>query len=148
MAGNTIAEAKMTAHGRIEDGRADFLALKNHYEGVGANAIELQEAEVIIQSLFYSGEKAQMWWTEFEKKLSRAFAIYDKHSGAQVYNDTLKLRTLQNKIQADFLQPAKELINMELSKPVLAITYEHAMTTFRNVVNRKKSPLGLQNLHI
>ena len=38
------------------NGRRDYQALKNHYEGVGANATMITQAEKDIETLFYSGE--------------------------------------------------------------------------------------------
>ena len=68
--GNSTAEAKITAHGGTNNGRADFMALKHHYEGVGVNALEVAKAENIINSLFYLGEKKpHMWWAEFGSSL-------------------------------------------------------------------------------
>ena len=79
ISGNSVAEAKITAHGKVNNGRADYIALKDHFEGVGVNALEITRAEEIIRTLFYTGEKKpHMWWSEFEKELSRAFAIYDR----------------------------------------------------------------------
>ena len=43
-----------------------------------------------------------MWWEEFEKQLTKAFAIYDKKENRQVHSDEMKLRILCKKINADF----------------------------------------------
>lgn len=141
VAGNEVAEAKLTAHGQVNDGRADYLALKEHFEGVGVNALEITRAERVINSLFYAGEKKpHMWWSEFEKELSRAFAIYDRSEGRVVHSNEMKLRILLPKVTADFLRQAKAALNVELSKVPMTLTYEEAMATFRNAVNQKHPP--------
>ena len=53
----------------------------------------------------------------------------------------MKLRILLPKINADFLRQAKAAINVELSRVPIAITYEEALSTFRNAVNQKFPPL-------
>jgi hypothetical protein len=39
------------------NGRQDFIALQEHYEGVGVNALDVTKANRILETLFYSGEK-------------------------------------------------------------------------------------------
>ena len=101
ISGNSTAEAKLISHGRQNDGRADWIALKEHFEGVGVNSMEITKAEHTINFLFYSGEKKpHMWWGEFEKELSRAFAIYQRTEGRVVHSNEMKLRILMGKVQA------------------------------------------------
>ena len=70
------------------NGREDFLALKDFYEGVGVNSKAVLEAERDIQELYYEGEtKPHMWWDEFEISLTDAFWIVDKDAGRQVHTD-------------------------------------------------------------
>ena len=141
VSGNSVAEAKIIAHGRTNDGRAHWKALKHHFEGVGVHSLEITKAENIINNLFYSGEKKpHMWWSEFEKEISRAFAVYCRVEGRDVYSNDMKLRILMSKIQADFLQHTKAALNVEMSKTPMMLTYEDAMTTFRNAVNLKHPP--------
>ena len=54
--------------------------LVEHYEGVGIHTIDIREADkVLTRTLFYAGEKPPyMWWSEFEKQLTRAFNAYVK----------------------------------------------------------------------
>ena len=48
-------------------GQVDFNALKEYYEGVGANAKSVLSAEADILEMYYSGEKKPMMlWDEFE----------------------------------------------------------------------------------
>ena len=81
-----------------------------------------------------------MWWEEFEKQLTAAFASYDKKEKRQVYSDEMKLRILIKKINADFLGSAKAGVNIELTRPNITMTYEQALQMFRNVVNVKFPP--------
>ena len=141
IAGNSVAEAKIVAHGATSSGRRDFIALKSHFEGVGINALEITKAEQIINNLFYSGEKKpHMWWSEFEKELSRAFAICQRVENRVVHSNSMKLRILISKIQADFLEQTKAALNIEMSKLPMTLTYEDALSAFRNAVNMKHPP--------
>ena len=145
ISGNSVAEAKIIAHGATNDGREDFMSLKNHFEGVGINALEITKAEQIINNLFYSGEKKpHMWWAEFEKELSQAFAICQRVEHRQVHSNSMKLCILMSKIQADFLEQTKAALNVEMSKVPMNLTYEDALSKFRNAVNMKHPP-GLNN---
>ena len=63
--GNSVAEAKMVHNSQKNDGRLDFIALKNHYEVVSVHDIDIVKSDKIIQYLFYSGKKnPHMWWDE------------------------------------------------------------------------------------
>ena len=113
ISGNATAENKIMPFVAERNGRTSFQALKNHYEGVGANATAIVAAEEDITNLFYSGEKKpHMWWEEFETRLTMAFAIIDKDQGRQVYTDIVKLRMLNKKVKADFLEQVKTTIEI------------------------------------
>ena len=141
MAGNNTAEVKMLPYAESHNGRLDFRALKDHYEGVGVNAVNILKAEETIRNLFYSGEKKpHMWWEEFEKRLTHAFTVFDKKEKRTVYSDEMKLRMLTQKINVDFLQHTKASINIELTKSPVTMTYQQALMSFRNEVNRKFPP--------
>jgi hypothetical protein len=87
-----------------------------------------------------------MWWEEHEKQLTKAFTIYKKCEGREVYSDLHKLRILTCKVNAEFLQAMKTTINLELTKEPVTITYKQALTNFRNEVNLKFPPhLGQDN---
>ena len=61
--GNEIAEMRIKAHEAERDGRINWMALKEHYEGVGIHAFDIIEAEAILTDLFFSGEKfPHMYW--------------------------------------------------------------------------------------
>ena len=141
IAGNATAEAKILPHETKHNGRIDYLALKEHYEGVGIHAIDVLQADNTISTLFYSGEKKpHMWWGEFEKRMTLAFTAYERHEQREVHSNQMKLQILCSKINADFLQHTKASINMELTKEPITMTYEQALASFRNEVNRKFPP--------
>ena len=103
-----VAEAKLALHVDQKNGRSDINALKNHYEGVGVHAINFVKADKVLNDLFYSGEKPpHMWWDEFERQLTDAFNTYDRHEGRMVHSEYQKLRILNRKVAADFLQATK-----------------------------------------
>ena len=52
----------------------------------------------------------------------------------------MKLRILCRKVTADFLQVAKSAIKLQLAQVPLTVTYDEALTTFRNAVNAKYPP--------
>jgi hypothetical protein len=57
-----------------------------------------------------------------------------------VHSDEMKLRMLLNKVQADFLVHVKASIGIELARQHITLSYEQALATFRNEVNRKFLP--------
>ena len=139
--GNDTAEAKIQGLSRPNDGREAFKRLVEHYEGVGIHAIDIREADEVLKTLFYAGEKPpHMWWSEFEKRLTRAFNAYVKREGRVVHSDSMKIRMLVDKIKADFLTPTKAQLEIELSRIPMTITYEQSLALFRNMVNQKHPP--------
>ena len=52
----------------------------------------------------------------------------------------MKLRTLLNKINADFLGATKASLGVEMARIPMTMTYEQALASFRNEVNRKFPP--------
>jgi hypothetical protein len=93
--------------------------------------------------LFYAGEKpphTMCWWSEFEKRLTRAFNAYVKREGRVVHLDSMKIRMLIDKIKADFLTPTKAQLEIELSRSPMTMTYEQAIALFCNMVNQKHPP--------
>jgi hypothetical protein len=96
-----------------------------------------------METLFYSGEKQpHMRWEEFEKQLTKAFTIYECYEGRNMYSDLHKLCILIQKVDADFLVQIKTSINLKLTRDPVTITYNQALTTFRNEVNLKFPPSG------
>lgn len=103
IAGNPTAETKLQTLSHLNNGHLDFLALRDHYEGIGILALDVTKAELTMKTLFYSGEKKpHMWWEEFEKELTQVFTIYEKHEGRAVYSNQMKLCTLMDKVDAIF----------------------------------------------
>ena len=139
--GNSTAESIIISHGQVNDGNADMRALVSHFEGTGINATIMSEAEKDIESLHYGGEKKPyMWWERFELRLTQAFATMDKIEGRNVYSDGRKLRMLQKKVNADFLQTTKDYINGEMNKTPMTYTYAEALASYKSKVNQKFPP--------
>ena len=93
-----MAEAKILPHTDQNNGRLDFIVLREHCKGIGANLRELIIAINVMEMLFYSGEKQpHMEWEEFKKQLTKIFTIYDHYKGRNIYSDLLKLCTLIGK---------------------------------------------------
>ena len=59
---NPIAEAKLKTDVDQNNGHLDFLSLKDLFEGIGVNAIDVVKADNILKSIFYSGEKKTPMW--------------------------------------------------------------------------------------
>ena len=61
--GNLVAEDKLVPDAQQNNGRLYFVALKNHYKGVGVHAINIVQADKALRDIFYSGDKKpHMWW--------------------------------------------------------------------------------------
>ena len=73
----------------------------------------------------------------FETRLSVTFATLDKEEGRAVYSYVSKLRLLNRKIKADFLETVRTNIELELARTPMTMTYNTALATYRNAVNRK-----------
>ena len=141
IAGNNTAESKIQMHADANDGRRDFIALKQHYEGVGVNAIDVVQAEKVIETLHYTGEKKpHMWWEEFEKQLTSAFTTCDRKEARTVYSNDQKLRILLKKANADFLGATRSALQLDMTRTPMTLTYDQALANFRNEVNRKFPP--------
>jgi hypothetical protein len=50
IAGNDTAETKIQAYEGQNNGRLDFIALREHYEGVGLHTLDITKAETILNS--------------------------------------------------------------------------------------------------
>ena len=139
--GNDTAEIKILPNAESKNGRLDYRALQEHYEGTCVNAINVLKAEDVLKNPFYAGEKKPaMWRDEFEKRLTHAFTIAHKKEKRNMYSNEMKLRVLIQKINADFLQNVKAAMSIELTRTPFMMTYEQALMTFRNEVNRKHPP--------
>jgi hypothetical protein len=128
-------------HANAFNGRLDFQALQEHFEGVGINSVDIVNADKALETLFYSGEKKpHMWWEEFEMQLTTCFTIYDRKEARIVHLNDMKLRILIRKLNADFLVQIKAAISIEMTRIPVTLTYEQALSSFRNEVNRKFPP--------
>ena len=147
-AGNSTAEAKMKHHAHKNNGRLDFTALSEHYEGVGVNSIDILRADSILEKLFYQGEKKpHMWWEQFEIDLDFAFNAYSRAEGHDIHSENMKLRILTKKVTADFLGMTKASIMTQMTAIPMNMTYIQALATFRQEVNRKFPPsMGSRNI--
>ena len=90
VAGNPTAESKIQTHLNAHDGRRDFQALVEHYEGVGIHSIDIVRADRILKSLDYIGEKKpHMWWTQFDIELNFTFTTYQNKEDSSVHLENL-----------------------------------------------------------
>lgn len=121
-----------------------YVALHEHYAGVGMFATAITKAENTIRSLFCSGEKKpHMWWDEFKRQLLWAYSTLDRHDGHQVYSNEQKLHDLVKKIKADFLATQMSSITTELTRIPINYTFEEALRAIGTVVQRKyPTPTG------
>ena len=143
--GNTQAEAIIKPFEAQCDGRADWKALKHHYEGVGIYSADIAKASHTISNLYYAGEKdGRMWWTKFQTELDWAFATYTKRYGVQgqpYHPNEEKLKILLDKVSAGFLANVKASIKVQLTINN-NYPYEQACLAFRTEVNAKH-PQGI-----
>lgn len=104
--------------------------------------ISVRRPDEVLKTLFcYAGEKSlHMWWSEFEKWLTRAFNAYVKREGRIVHSDSMKIRMLVDKIKADSLTPTKGQLEIKLLQVPTNIMYEKALSLFRIMVNQKHHP--------
>jgi len=72
---NHTVETKVQPHLLLNNDRIEFIALKDHYEGVGVNFIDILKADQILETLYYTDEKkSNMWWAQFEIQMNFAFS--------------------------------------------------------------------------
>ena len=73
-------------------------------------------------------------------QLTTCFTIYDRKEARVVHSNDMKLRILIRKVNADFLVQIKAAISIEMTRIPVTLTYEQALSSFRNEVNRKFPP--------
>ncbi len=78
-----------------------------------------------------------MWWSEFEKRLTRTLNADVKREDRVVHSDFMKIRMLIDKMNADFPTPKKAQLEIELSRTPMTMTYEQSLAFFWNMVNQK-----------
>ena len=78
-AGNMVAEAKMVSHAAENNGRLDFMAIKDHYKGVGMHAVNVVQADKVLKNLSYSCEKKpHRWWGKVERQITDSINTYNR----------------------------------------------------------------------
>ena len=100
------------------------MELKKYYEGFGVNKIDFQQADTMLDRLFYTAQnKPHMWWDKSGRKLTMEFNIYDHTENRLVQSNDTKLRILCKKVTADFMQHTKASIAIEYTKIPMTVTY-------------------------
>ena len=141
IAGNDEAESAIKVLENERNGRKDWIALKEHYQGIGVFTTDVVQAEEDIALLYYQGEKRPtMYWLLFEQRLNKAYDVMTKRENRMVYSNEMKLRTLLRKIRCDWLDRIKSVIEVELTDLPITYTYERAMLAFCIEVNKRFPP--------
>ena len=142
IAGNRNAEGKLAPLVDDLDGRKDFQALVDHYEGTGPDAMDLQKANNFIARQYYGGEKSRdMCWDVFEAKLVASFVALERHYGVgQHCSPQYQLDVLMEKVQAPFLSLAKETLEAQRKHGENGLTFAQALKHFRDKVNTIHGP--------
>ena len=92
---------------KYEDGRRDFKALYNHYEGAGKTGRRIAQAEQIRDNIFYKSERALPFAT-FLNRLQTMYNIYEDEG--EPYTEAAKTRFLFDKIQNPALKDAVQAL--------------------------------------
>ena len=141
IAGNRNAEGKLAPLVDDLDGRKDFQALVDHYEGTGPDAMDLQKANNFIAKQYYGGEKSRdMCWDVFEAKLVASFVALERHYGVGHCSPQYQLDVLMEKVQAPFLSLAKETLEAQRKHGEKELTFAQALKHFRDKVNTIHGP--------
>lgn len=80
-----------------------------------------------------------MWWSEFEKRLTRAFNADVERECRVIHLDSMKIWMLIDKIKADFPTPTTKEAHLKIaqSRTPISITYEQSPALFCNMVNQE-----------
>mmetsp|Transcript_20481 Transcript_20481/g.48185 ORF Transcript_20481/g.48185 Transcript_20481/m.48185 type:complete len:338 (+) Transcript_20481:1-1014(+) len=146
---NSDAMSIIKALGKQTCGQASWLALQTHYQGSGAYKTNMINAERVLDTLIYTGErKPQMWWLEFARQLNSAFATIEGHDGGRVFTEDFKLRKLIDKIKCDWLDTTISVIRGEACKTPMNYTYVEAMVALKTAVMAKfpNNPSGSRTI--
>ena len=146
IASNDEASSILKLYETEKNGRTDWMALKNHYEGSGVYAARITEADHVFENLTYTGEKKpHMWWILFEQKLNAAFNAYVKFENKDYHSDSHKLRILMGKVKCDWMGDVKGSIKTRLQEKPCTYTYQQALQAFKTEVNNKFPPGSTPN---
>jgi hypothetical protein len=119
-----------------ENGRLDMMALRSHYGGEGTISHRIGEAERLMQSLHYKGERS-MPFSRFLEHLQKMFNIYEREG--EPLEESAKIRTLFSKIQSSTLAGAVAS---------LKVKYNTDGCTFSQAANHLSSELCESNEYI
>ena len=101
---NEESESVIKVHEDERYGRKYRKALKYHYEEIGVYSNDITKSDLEFKTITYTEEKKpKIWWIDFERRLFLAYQIYVKHEGREVHSDQMKLRTLLEKVNCDWL---------------------------------------------
>ena len=84
---------------------------------------------------------------KFETRLTVAFTTIDRDEDEVIYSGITKLRLLNRKIQADFLEGTCTNIELILAKVPVTITYDIALASYRDCINMKYPPRSTRRLN-
>ncbi|CAJ1954253.1 unnamed protein product [Cylindrotheca closterium] len=124
--GCSEAEMVIQALNTTTDGRAAFFALKAFDEGEGIFAHDVMAAENIIEQI-----------------LNNAYATMHHEYGRVMYTDVMKLRSLQQRIKADFLSQTKAAIEANMHAIPTTMSYDQAMQMYHSKVSEKFPPASV-----
>lgn len=138
IAGNAKAESAVGRHHQNPCGRADWIALRAVYEGTGAFKLELQEAERVLDTMFYHSEKPNgLNWSTFAMKLTNAFNDVNNSCapGTVAYDDIRKIKHVLKKTSSvPVLQGYITQITRDLADPGCTLTFEQVLAQMQNAV--------------
>jgi hypothetical protein len=116
------AETWIKTVAKKRNGRADFIALRDHYGGAGNKTVRIKEAEVLRKTLTYKNERA-MSFEKFVTNMNLMFVAYAEN-GEELTEDQ-KIRLLFEKISNPNLETIKSSLQVaENLDQVGAVNYE------------------------
>ena len=95
-----------------QNGRADRIALRNHYSGEGNTSRRIAAAEKLRETLHYKNERALPFST-FLDKLQKMFNIFEEEN--EEITEPAKIRMLLQKVQHPQLQAAVDALRVRAS---------------------------------
>lgn len=104
---------------RKQNGRADMIALRNHYSGEGNTSRRIATAEKLRETLHYKNERALPFST-FLDKLQRMFNIFKEEN--EEITEQAKVRMLLQKVQHPQLQAAVDALRVRATIDGLTFT--------------------------
>ena len=119
---------------RSRNGRAAYMALKEHYLGDAFQARLRAKADQLLESSYYDGSKRNFTYERYIETLQRAFT--DLESTGETVSDERKVRILMTGVNDPRLESAK---NQILATPTLRATFESASNFLAEVLDNKVS---------